>query len=115
MMEFEGRVQYWLMGILRRLSVLLCNQQSLAIMNDESENEDMLNSLSFDKAFYKVQHHVLQDMGIASITKTIPRMLGMTTATKPLDARPAPAGTVAPVSAFRFGAEGEGRHMTATA
>ena len=86
MREFEGRVQHWLMGILRRLSVLLCNQQSLAIMNDESEKEDMLDSI--EKAFYKARHHVLQDKGIASITKTITRMLAMTTPTKPLDSDP---------------------------
>lgn len=42
--EFKGLVQHWLMSILRRLSVLLCNQQSLAIMNDESDKEDKLKS-----------------------------------------------------------------------
>ena len=86
MREFEGRVQHWLMGVPKRLSVLLGNQQSLAIMNDESEREDILGSI--EKAFCKARHHVLQDKGISSISKTITRSLAMTTPTKLLDSDP---------------------------
>lgn len=79
-------MQHWLMSVLRRLSVLLCNQQSLAIMNDESEREDILDSI--EKAFYKARHHVLQDKGISSITKTITRSLAIMTPTTQLDSDP---------------------------
>lgn len=54
-------------------------------MNDECEKEDMLDKL--EKAFYKARHHVLQDKGIASIVKTITRMLAMASST-PFDSNP---------------------------